>query len=301
MIQSASMIAARDQAAFDREFNNRAKVADADSIIARWYSDGQTARTSMSCRLDIAYGSHERQRLDIFPAPLPQSPILAFIHGGYWSSRDRAMAHFLAPFYVACGVTFASVGYRLCPEVQFEDVVDDARRAIAWLHANADSCGGDPKRLFVAGHSAGGHLAALLCGPQGPGMQVLKGGCSISGLHDLETIRLSYVNHMLNLDGETAKRFSPLAHALTIKPGTIHLPPLIAAVGDQEGQEYLRQRDSLVSALRQARQPVALIDIADGNHFSACEAFSDPSHPLQEAMIRMIFSPTFPAAAPQER
>ena len=282
-----------DRAGLDREYDNRAKVPEAGSIVERWYSDGQTAVQSMSCRLDIPYGPHERQRLDVFPAAASGSPLLAFIHGGYWHSRDRAMMHFLAPFYVAAGVSFASIGYRLCPEVGIGDIVADIGEAIAWLHANADMFSADGNRLFVAGHSAGGHLAALMCGSAGPGAGVIRGGCSISGLHDLEPIRLCYLNENLNLDAGTAAQFSPIQRIHADAPDPATLPPLIAAVGGREGPEYFRQRDDLVAALRAAGQPVQPVDVPDGDHFTACAAFADPAHVLQESMVRLIFAPRF--------
>ncbi len=284
-----------DQAALNQEYDNRAKVPDAGRIVDGWYAEGRQAAASLSCHLDIAYAQHDRQRLDIFPAAQSGAPILAFIHGGYWQSRDRQMAHFLAPFYVASGVTFASIGYRLCPDAGIVDILADVRTAIHWLHDNGDRCGSDSKRLYVAGHSAGGHLAAMLCGPVGPGRAVVRGGCTISGLHDLEPIRLSYLNDILGLDAPAAAALSPIEQVLAMTPGAPGLPALIAAVGTREGPEYLRQRDELVAVLRSARQPVQAIDIIDGDHFSACAAFADPAHPLQEAMMRMIFAPDFTA------
>ena len=283
-----------DQAALDREYNNRVKVPEAGAISERWIADGQTARRSMSCMLDIPYGEHERQKVDIFPATALKAPILAFIHGGYWHMRDRTLAHFVAPFYVAAGVNFISIGYRLCPEVTVGHAVADARDALAWIHGNAaEQFGGDPDRLFVAGHSAGGHLAAMMCSSEGAEGGVIKGGCSISGLHDLEPIRLCYLNDYLHLDESSARALSPVALARRAAAGGYKLPPLLLTVGGNEGPEYLRQRDDLAAALKAARQPVRIVDNPGTNHFTACEAFCDPSHALSEEMLRRILAPQF--------
>lgn len=283
-----------DQAALDREYNNRTKVEDAAQVAERWMARGEEARGAMSCRLDIPYGPHDRHKFDLFPCANPGGPVLAFLHGGYWHSRDKTLAHFIAPFYVAAGINFISLGYRLCPEVGIEDIVADIRAALECVHQEADDLGVDGGRLFVAGHSAGGHLAAMMCGPEGLPPGRIKGGCSISGLHDLEPIRLSYLNETLGLDENTARALSPVELARAIEPGSSpDLPPLLLTVGGDEGPEYARQRDDLQAALRAARQPARIVDNPGTNHFTACEAFCDPSHPLSDAMLRLILAPGF--------
>jgi arylformamidase len=293
MANERAIFAGYDRAGLDREYDNRAKVADAGAISERWLVNGKAARASMSCSLDVPYGRHERHKLDIFPVSKPGAPILAFVHGGYWHMRDKTLVHFIAPFYVAAGINFISIGYRLCPEVGIGDVVEDVRNALGWAHGHAADFGGNAEQLYVAGHSAGGHLAAMMCGPSGMAPGMLKGGCSISGLHDLEPIQLCYLNDLLGLDEATARTLSPIALAQALQPGAADLPPLILTVGGDEGAEYLRQRDALAVALRLARQPVSIVENPGTNHFSACEAFCDPAHPLSDAMLRLILAPRF--------
>lgn len=281
-----------DQEALDAQYNNQAKVADVAAIAQRWMAKGEEARSQLSCDLDLAYGPHARHRLDVFPAARPDAPILAFIHGGYWHSRDKTLVHYLAPTFVAADVTFVSVEYRLCPEVTVADVVADVTAAIAWIHGNAARVGGRADKLHVAGHSAGGHLAAMLCGPTGR-PDLLRGGCSVSGLHDLEPIRLCYLNQHLHLQPDDVAPLSPIAIARSMDKGGTRLPPLIATVGMEEGPEYLRQRDELVAARHAAGQPALSVDVDGGNHFTALEAFGDPNHALCLAMLRQMLSPGF--------
>lgn len=279
-----------DQAALDAQYDNRRKVPESAAIAERWLAAGAEARGLLSCDLGLAYGSHERHALDVFPAARGDAPILAFVHGGYWHSRDRGLPHFLAPAFVAADVTFMSIGYRLCPEVTVAEVAADVGAALRWIHAHGGELGGDPGRLFVAGHSAGGHLAALMAGPAGV-PELLKGACSVSGLHDLEPIRLSYLNQQLHLEPDDVAGLSPITLARGLRPGDHRLPPVIATVGMDEGPEYLRQRDELVAALRAARQPVESVDVPGGNHFTALQAFGDPHHRLCQAMLRLILAP----------
>lgn len=279
------------QEALDREYNNLEKVVDAEKIIEKWVKLGNEACSLLSCRLDIEYGRHERQSLDVFPTHIPGAPILTFLHGGYWSSRDKSICRFLAPFYVAAGVNFVSMGYRLCPEVSIRDIINDAHSGLKWLHQNGESFNADPQQLFVAGHSSGGHLAAIMCGPEGP--NYLRGGCSISGIHDLDPIRFSFLNSRLRISSTDSIQMSPIALLDSLENYGSKLPPIILAVGSNEGKEYIRQSEELAMSLAAAKQPCVSLQIENGNHFTACEAFSDPASSISNEMLRLIFAPRF--------
>jgi arylformamidase len=279
-----------NQDMLDKEYNNSGKVLNVELIMDRWLELGRIACDSMETELDVKYGSHPRQSLDIFPTHTPDCPILVFIHGGYWSKRAKDIGHFLAPFYVNLGINFISLDYRLVPEVSIREIIDDVRSGIVWLNSNSEKFRVDRPQIFIAGHSAGGHLAALMCGPFGLPEGIIKGGCSISGLHDLEPIRLSYLNEILKLNAADAKAFSPLALAKALSPGNITLPPFIVAVGSEEGPEYLRQSSALAAALKTGEQRVLNIKLNMRNHFSACEAFSEPKSPLSKAMLNLILN-----------
>lgn len=280
-----------DQAGLDAQYDNRAKVPDAAQIVEGWLKRGAEACRFLSCTLDVPYGSDPRQAYDVFPAEGRDNPVLIFIHGGYWHSREKDIGRFLAPTFVAAGICFVSIDYRLCPAVTMEEVLGDARDAVSHIADHISDIGGSASRIHVSGHSAGGHLTAMLCGPDGLPDR-LRGGCTISGLHDLEPIRLSYLNQHLGLDAASAARLSPI-QVVSERGRDSRLPPLIATVGMDEGPEYLRQRDDLVAALRKAGQPALSEDVPEGNHFTALEAFGDPHHALCQAMLRQILAPGF--------
>ena len=143
----------------EREYNNRALVPDHGNYFSRWERDSDFVRSTLPCELDLRYGPHERNRIDLFPAAKARGT-LVFIHGGYWRSLDKSMFSWLAAAWVAAGVNVAMPNYRLAPSVRIDDIVDDAVAAVNWLAAHGAQHGVAAERLVVSGHSAGGHLAA---------------------------------------------------------------------------------------------------------------------------------------------
>src|SRR5581483_3812481 len=190
-----------DRAALDAAYNNRAAVADSAAIIARWQEASARFRASHPGRLDLAYGDSPRERLDLFLAAEPNAPTFAFVHGGYWQMNDKEGFAFLAPGVLAQGVNVALIEYTLAPQARMDRIVAEVRRAAAWLAEHLGDFGADPGRLYVGGHSAGGHLTAMAMT-----LNPVRGGLAISGLYDLEPIRLCYLNDKLGLDPAEAAR-----------------------------------------------------------------------------------------------
>ena len=264
-----------DPAEIDRQLNLRACWPEHGQYFQRWASASAAARTRLEGRLDLAYGEAEGETLDLFPDPARSepTPLLVFIHGGYWQGLDKGDFSYLAPPFVEAGIAFASVNYDLAPKVGVGDIVVQVLKAIAWLTEAAPAHGVDPERIFVAGHSAGGHLAAVAMGAE-----PVKGGCSISGIYELEVMRLSYHQEVLKLDPETVRAMSPLRN-LPERAG-----PLICAVGSEETAEFLRQQDEMVAAWRGQGLDARVVDLPGRNHFSAVDALGDTSHPLFAAV-----------------
>jgi arylformamidase len=195
-----------DQASLDSQYNNRLQVPDFQDYLDRWERRSRETEKALPVVKDIPYGPLPRQRLDVYPASTPQSKTLVFIHGGYWQMLDKALFHFLASGFRSYGITTVLLTYPLAPEASIGQMVLSCRRAVQWLYDHIADYGGDPGQLYVAGHSAGGHLAAMLAATDWNRLgfrvpaNVLKGFCFISGLFDLAPIQLSYLNTVLQID-----------------------------------------------------------------------------------------------------
>ncbi|HYY05562.1 MAG TPA: alpha/beta hydrolase [Candidatus Limnocylindria bacterium] len=276
-----------DREALDREYNNRAKVKDAAEWLERYARASAAARTELSCRLDVAYGPSPGETLDIFAVPgSTGAPVNVFIHGGYWHRLDKADFSFVARGLLPAGAAVVVINYALIPTVEMDELVGQCRAAIAWVYRHAASFGGDPGRIFVSGHSAGGHLVAMLMSTDwaaaGLPVDVIRAGCGISGLYDLEPIRLSYLNDILRLTPETARRWSPIHHP------PAHAGPLLLAVGALEGPEYLRQSHELARIWLSHGLRAEVVEMAGHHHFSIVAELEDPASELSRRLARQM-------------
>ncbi len=276
-----------DRAALDREYNNRGKVADFADYLARYTRESEATRRALPCRLDLPYGTKPGETLDVFPAPGPRpAPIHLFVHGGYWMALDKAEFSFVARAFHGAGAAVVVINYALIPTVDMDELVRQCRASVAWVHANAASFGGDPDRIFVSGHSAGGHLVAMLMAGDWPTVglprDVIKGACGISGLYDLDPIRLCYLDDTLRLTPEEARRNSPIYLA----PSS--LASLLLPVGALEGPEYHRQTETLAAVWRKQGVPCEVLDMAGIHHFSIVSQLEDPGSALSRAILRQM-------------
>jgi arylformamidase len=274
-----------DRAALDAQYDNRAKVKNAMDWIGRYGAESARVRAELPMRFDVAYGPHHAERLDVFPAAGPApAPVHVFVHGGYWHRLDKADFSFVARGLRPAGAATVVIDYGLIPSVDMDTLVGQCRAAVAWVHEHAADFGGDAARIFVSGHSAGGHLTAMLLATDwsalGQPADVVKGGCAISGLYDLEPIRLCYLNDVLGLTPESARRNSPVTLPAP-RPGS-----LLLAVGGEEGPEYHRQTDDLAAAWRVA--PADVMDMPAHDHFSVIGELAVPVSPLARAIQRQM-------------
>jgi arylformamidase len=244
---------APDKASLSREYNNRELVPDHPVYFARWQQSSAQVRSRMSSQLDLAYGAMPGEKLDLFPARKGDGSCLMFIHGGYWRSLDKSDFSFLAPALVDAGISLAVVNYDLCPKVTIGDIVQQMLRASRWLWLHAEEHGMDQDRLYVGGHSAGGHLAAMMMCALWPAFDrrlpkdLWKGALAISGVYDLRPlVQVDFLQPDLRLDEASAARVSPAL----MMPAT--RCPVMTCVGGDESSEFHRQNALIAERWRAA-------------------------------------------------
>jgi len=265
-----------DRATLDAAYDNTAAVPAVETIRADWRARSAEVRKRRRCRLDLAYGTAPRQRLDLFLADSPRAPTLVFIHGGYWQRNDKEDFAFIAEGPLAHGINVAVVEYTLAPAARMDQIVAEIRQAVTWLAATLGAHDADPARLYLSGHSAGGHLTAMA-------MQLgtVRGGLAISGLFDLEPIRLCYLNDKLGLDQAEARRNSPILHL------PLAAAPLVTAYGTAELSELCRQSIDYAKAWGERGLPGHLLPIEGADHFSVLESLADANGALTRALLAM--------------
>ncbi|MEJ6022514.1 alpha/beta hydrolase [Ramlibacter sp. PS4R-6] len=277
-----------DPAWLDRMYNNRELVRDYPTHLRNWAAWSADAMRGGARSLDVRYGPGPNEHLDIFRADREKAPVLVFIHGGYWRALDKKDHAFVAPPFTQKGVCVVVPNYALCPAVTIPDIVMQMVRALAWTWRHIGEHGGDRDRIFVAGHSAGGHLAAMMAACLWPvhdralPADLVKGALSISGLHDLEPfVEVPFLKDSLQLTPKDALKASPAYF-----PSPNH-GQLYSVSGALESAEFHRQMALMRDAWGKQRVPVCE-KIAECNHFSVLEAFTQQGNRLHSLALELV-------------
>lgn len=289
-------MATKNSAWYDSMYNNRALVPNFADHFSNWIESSKAARANLTCQLDIAYGAGPNETLDIFPAAKPNAPVVVFIHGGYWRSLDKSDHSFVAPPLHDMGACVVVVNYALCPgtpnePVTIPDIAMQMTHALAWVWQNIVKFGGNPKNVVVAGHSAGGHLAAMLlaCDWKAVDKSIpahwIQKALSISGLYDLTPLRkTTFLQDSLKLTAVHAQMASP---ALWPRPKK---GVLYTVAGGDESPEFLRNNRLIHQTWGPKTVPVCE-DLPGLNHFNIVTELTKKGTRLSALMKQLIQLP----------
>jgi arylformamidase len=267
------------QAQIDAQYNPSMGLADPNAPGAHYAAQADKARSTLRSHLDIPFGPTVHETLDIFPADKPNAPVFVFIHGGYWRAFQSKNFHGVALGLQARGITTVVINYALCPFVTIDEITRQVRAAVAWTVRNIAQYAGDPTRVALGGHSAGGHLTAMCLQTEwqrdyGLAQDPLKAAVLVSGLYDLQPLRYSYLQPMIQLDDGIVKRNSP---AFLVRKSST---PVWITWGGAESTEFARQAQIYHDAWTAAGNSAELSALPDANHFTAIHGFEEADSPL---------------------
>jgi arylformamidase len=276
------------QEEIDAQYQIERTVDDPKPYFDFFVNESAAVRDDLDCMLDVRFGPTLAETVDIFPAADPNAPIVVFIHGGYWRRLSSKEFSLVARGPVARGITMIVSNYALCPKVTIPEITRQSRAALAWLKNTDIEFNGNRERLFVSGHSAGGHQVARLletdwAGDYGLNADFIRGGFSISGLFDLRPLRYSWLQPMLQLNDDVISAESPQLHQVPTSA-----PPLFASVGGDETPEFHRQSTDYIDTWTRAGLNGEYDSQAGKNHFSAIDGFADADSALCQQLIDFI-------------
>ncbi len=273
------------------QYNNQGMVPfeEREKIKRRRRLCSAAVRTSGITQLiDISYGSQERERLDLFLPENEGVPLYIYIHGGYWQKNDKEDYSFVAEALVSAGVAVAVVEYTLCPHVTLAELTDQIRHAVGYLWLSADKYGYDCRNILVSGHSAGGHLTAMMMATDWTEVNiklppaVVAAGMPISGIYDLEPIRYTPLNDAIGLTAEDIGPLSPMFLKPTSKA------PVTVVVGAAESLEFNRQAEDFTRAWSAYGIEAKLLVLPKMNHYTVVFQLADPTSKLFKTAMHLM-------------
>ena len=277
------------QKELDDAYDQRVWAKNAGEVIKRYGTSSAAVRAKYKLETK-AYGDGEDSKLDIFrpvrSAPAAGAPIQLFIHGGAWRGGRKEMYSFPAPAFVENGAIYIAIGFSSIPKVRLPEMAHQVRSAIAWAYKNAKSFGGDPERLFISGHSSGGHLCGVALVTDwsrwGVPATAVKGGLSVSGMYELNPVMLSARSSYVKISEEEKAALSSQRHLDRIAC------PVTFAYGDGESPEFKRQSRDMAAALKAKGKPSTLLEVKGANHFEIIETLAKPDCALGKEALRQM-------------
>lgn len=273
----------------DRAYEQQHWASNVEAMNATYRAESVAALAALESRCGIRYGPSDDETLDVFPARQAGAPVCVYVHGGGWRLRDLDRHAFVAPNLVAHGIATVVVHFSVIPNVRLPEMIEQVRRAVGWVHANAAAFGADPQRIHVLGHSSGAHMAGVLVTTDWSACNlppdILKGGLLLSGMYDLVPVMLSSRRNYVSLSSDEVTALSPIAQLAQLRA------PLIVAHGTNESPEFIRQARDFAAAVRSAGKRATLVTVGGANHFEMMDRFGDPHGPLGRAALDAIETP----------
>ena len=274
----------------EAHFNPRIAVPDADTYLQQAVESAAVARDRLadSSHFQIRYGLGPKQTLDVLKSSQHRAPapVVLFFHGGYWRALDKDDHTHLAIPFVDAGVLFLNVNYDLCPDVTLSTIAAQIRASLLWAAEHVGDYGGNPNELFLYGHSAGAHLAAMLMAETYSADMLrpdqVRGVFAISGIYEPEVVRTLPLNAEIGLDATEAASNDVLQR--TPK----HAWPTLVAAGGAEPDGWVEQSRAFEAHLSAHRVPVELALAPGCNHFTFLEVLCDPDHHLVKEMLLRV-------------
>ncbi len=287
--QAAPVYRGYSQAELDAQYNQATLVPDVSGYLEAWDTESARVRESQDCRLSVPYGDGPAETLDIFPAENGAGgvPVMLFIHGGAWKALSKDSFSYPAAPFAAAGAAWVAADFSLLPDASLDEQVRQNRAALAWLWRNARSFGGDPHRLYVCGHSSGAHVGGALVqdgwrARAGLPEDAIKGAVLVSGMYDLEPVRLSARNEYVRLDEVAVRRLSPIHNVPE------RLPALALFWGSGELDEFRRQSRAFAETLWARGHRAEAMEIAGANHFDMADGFADDRSAILRSCLGMM-------------
>ncbi len=268
------------------QYNPRESVPEFPLLAKQRSAASRQARQTLKSFLNVPYGAAPREVLDVYAADRPAGPVLVYIHGGYWRSGSKDDNCNFVPAYSQRGTTVVVVEYDLCPQVTVSDIVHQTRASIVWTYRNILRYGGNPAKLYISGHSAGGHLTAMALAhdwqTEGLPGDCIKGATAMSGVHDLDMVMHINANDEIRMTPELAKANSPFLHPPRSRG------PLLVAVGSAEPEGWKQMSKDYFDYCKQHGVDCEYLEVAGANHYTMSDNLGNPQSPLTQAIFRQM-------------
>ncbi|MFQ5661107.1 MAG: alpha/beta hydrolase [Gammaproteobacteria bacterium] len=275
------------QEEIDRQYNVGALTPDLQAHLDRYARESEKARQELECELNIRFGPTLDETLDIFPSGKPDSPVMVFVHGGYWRRGTSKEFDFVARGLNAHDISVVVTNYALCPNVSITEITRQSRAVIAWLYQEISAFNGNPDRIFVSGHSAGGQQVGMLLSTDwlseyGLACDIIKGGIAISGIYDLQPLPYSYLQPTLMLTHKEIMQQSPCFNIPDASP------PLLVSLGERETEEFHRQAAAYVASRQSKGLDTELFIQPGEDHFTIIDGLGDAHSAFCRRVVEFI-------------